>query len=199
MIRNWRYHLSKLVPVPMRSTYSASDGIAERDERASWWQWRGRVFAHRIVLLSLAMFVMLIAPAAAQTAGDVDTGGAIQTGIGLVLLGLTVKAVLGFVKVLRHQEWNAVLTTLTWWVVGIGALVAFAQTQWAEGIDLWGTKLSDAGTWEIIVLGINASSLGIFANENLKAKDNTDSASQPPLFAQGGSAPASGNDPDYTA
>jgi hypothetical protein len=39
------YRLSKLIPVPMRSRYGTEDrGI----ERACWWQWRGRIFRHRI-------------------------------------------------------------------------------------------------------------------------------------------------------
>lgn len=52
--------VSKLVPVPMRSTYSV--GISGTYDPASspsvlpempvetarWWQWRGRVFRHRV-------------------------------------------------------------------------------------------------------------------------------------------------------
>ena len=39
------YWLSKLIPVPMHSTYWAEG----RRESCRWWQWRGRVFRHRLV------------------------------------------------------------------------------------------------------------------------------------------------------
>lgn len=38
------YRLSKLIPVVMRSTYTA-DG---RRQRSTWVQWRGRVLAHHV-------------------------------------------------------------------------------------------------------------------------------------------------------
>lgn len=40
-----RYFLSKFIPVPMRSTYKAAAGVVP--ERATWWQFRGRIFWHR--------------------------------------------------------------------------------------------------------------------------------------------------------
>lgn len=36
-----RYQLSKLIPMRMRSVYSASDGCVHITK---WWQWRGRCF-----------------------------------------------------------------------------------------------------------------------------------------------------------
>jgi hypothetical protein len=38
--------MSRLIPVPMVSTYRLEDGTRER---AAWWQWRGRAFAIRRV------------------------------------------------------------------------------------------------------------------------------------------------------
>jgi hypothetical protein len=54
-----RYRLSKLIPVPMRSTYGVvvaaeSDTVqvqALRRQRSTWWQFRGHVFRHRIAVL----------------------------------------------------------------------------------------------------------------------------------------------------
>lgn len=41
------YRLSKLIPVPMRSTYGVEAGSGDvREERARWWQWRGIVWGH---------------------------------------------------------------------------------------------------------------------------------------------------------
>lgn len=43
------YTFSKVVPMPMQSCYSVtnSKGVYE-PECATWWQWRGRVWNHRI-------------------------------------------------------------------------------------------------------------------------------------------------------
>ncbi|MGH9005874.1 MAG: hypothetical protein ACRDYV_22335 [Acidimicrobiia bacterium] len=47
MARNTRYLLSKLIPIPMRSTYGVDDAGKKRRQRARWWQWRGRIYRHR--------------------------------------------------------------------------------------------------------------------------------------------------------
>ena len=47
---DWRYHVSRALPLPMRSTYGVIGPNSSWTERARWWQWRGRVFAHRIVV-----------------------------------------------------------------------------------------------------------------------------------------------------
>ena len=64
---DFRYALSHIVPVPMRSTYEVidqevitKDGRGRRvgrhttshHERASWWQWAGHIFRHRIESVS---------------------------------------------------------------------------------------------------------------------------------------------------
>lgn len=48
-----KYRLSKLIPMHMQSTYERShnDGPFV-PEHASWWQWRDRIFAHRITPLA---------------------------------------------------------------------------------------------------------------------------------------------------
>jgi hypothetical protein len=32
----------------MRSTYGVDDAGTPRRQRSSWWQWRGRIWAHKI-------------------------------------------------------------------------------------------------------------------------------------------------------
>lgn len=46
--RDWRYHLSRLVPIPMRTTYRVSNGGPWRAESARWVQWRGRIMRHHV-------------------------------------------------------------------------------------------------------------------------------------------------------
>lgn len=50
------YLLSKLIPVPMRSSYETTEANARlagpRRERATWWQWRGHVYRHRVTRLA---------------------------------------------------------------------------------------------------------------------------------------------------
>jgi hypothetical protein len=41
------YRLSKIIPVPMKSTYGVEDVGVQRIQRATWWQWRGHIFRHR--------------------------------------------------------------------------------------------------------------------------------------------------------
>jgi hypothetical protein len=43
-----RYILSKLIPVPMHSTYGVGDDATARLQHSDWWQWRGRVYRHRV-------------------------------------------------------------------------------------------------------------------------------------------------------
>jgi hypothetical protein len=49
-LRNIRYHLSQVVPMPFRSTYGVHNGDTGQlvgMERSTWVQWRGRIFRHR--------------------------------------------------------------------------------------------------------------------------------------------------------
>jgi len=43
-----RYAMSKIIPVPMRSRYGVELGGKSFNEKASWIQWRGRIFAHKV-------------------------------------------------------------------------------------------------------------------------------------------------------
>jgi hypothetical protein len=41
------YRLSKIIPVPMKSEYGVEDAGVQRIQRATWWQWRDRIYRHR--------------------------------------------------------------------------------------------------------------------------------------------------------
>ena len=46
------YTFSKVLPMPMQSCYSVSvqgdESVIYEPECATWWQWRGRVWNHKI-------------------------------------------------------------------------------------------------------------------------------------------------------
>jgi hypothetical protein len=42
--KNLLLKLSRVIPVPFHSVYGFESGPPER---ATWWQWRGRVYRHR--------------------------------------------------------------------------------------------------------------------------------------------------------
>jgi len=45
------YLLSKILPMPMRTSYCVGDENGPR-QRSTWVQWRGRAFRHRITRLA---------------------------------------------------------------------------------------------------------------------------------------------------
>lgn len=45
------FALSKLIPVPMRSRYGAPGDGYSATHKATWIQWRGRIFRHRVTAL----------------------------------------------------------------------------------------------------------------------------------------------------
>lgn len=157
-----------------------------------------RLFALLVIVVALVVLTAGAAAAQESSTASMTTGDAVTSGLALAAFAAFCKAALGFLKVLRHREWDAVGVTVVWWVVGVGACFVFANTGWGSGIELFDLTLDKANAWELIVLGIvGPGSIGIYLNERLKAIDRTDSASQPPLFAKGARVPANGVDPDY--
>lgn len=48
---NTRLALSRFIPVPMHSTYRTQKQGKLRYEKATWWQWRSKVFLHQHVAI----------------------------------------------------------------------------------------------------------------------------------------------------
>lgn len=155
----------------------------------------------RIVILAALVAAGIILAATAATAatdGPViaqTTGDAIQAGIGLVVFAAAAKGVLGFLKSLRAREWNAVLTTVTWWGAGIALVFMFSLTRW-DDIEIFGLMLGDANAGELVLLGaFGIGNLGVAWNQNEKAKDASQTAIQPALFGPGAGQGAPGEIP----
>jgi hypothetical protein len=50
--KNLLLKLSRVIPVPFHSVYGFESGPPERRERATWWQWRGRILRHRRAMVA---------------------------------------------------------------------------------------------------------------------------------------------------
>lgn len=105
-----------------------------------------------------------------------------------VMLGALVWKFVDFLKYLRAADWNGVGTQIVAWVAGVGAVFLVAQTEFAHGIDVGGRALSVLPGWDLLVLGLMATSLLSAAYDVKKSIDNSDSAAVPPLFKDGGEA-----------
>ena len=102
-----------------------------------------------------------------------------------LVFGAVILKLVDFVKYLRNGEWNGVVTLLLKWAAGIGAVLVFLQTEWADEITIGSETLDELSTASMIVFGFAASSVAAVVYDFKKAVDDTDTASTPKL--QGGS------------
>lgn len=93
------------------------------------------------------------------------------------LIGKVVTVIKGIGK-----DWNMVLTQCAVWVVGAAVVALGAHTSWAESIVVQDVAVSNMNFADQVFLGI-ALGAGISQVYDIKkAKDNTDSAVEPPLL-----------------
>lgn len=99
----------------------------------------------------------------------------------VALLGAFVFTLVNFLKFVTSGAWNAAVTQVTAWVAGLVSVFVFAQTAWAESVEVLGVAVANANSWELAVLGLMATSLFSVAYDFKKAFDNADSAETPHL------------------
>jgi uncharacterized membrane protein len=100
----------------------------------------------------------------------------------VLVLGSLVGKFVDFLKYLSKRDWNGVVTQLIAWAAGVGGVLLMAQTQFADGVDIGGTKLSALNTPSQILLGLMATSLLSVVYDVKKAVDSQDSAKMPKLI-----------------
>lgn len=102
----------------------------------------------------------------------------------LAALALAASNVLALVKYVLAKDVNALVTNLLFFGASLGLLVLAANANYVQnavipGVDIQ-LRLLDFSSLVIVALGIYG--VGGFFYDRTKARDNTQSAAQPPLF-----------------
>jgi hypothetical protein len=97
----------------------------------------------------------------------------------LVALGIKI---VSFLKFLRSGWTDDAFTQAVTWVVGIGLVFAAAAANITSGITLYGVTLGHANAASKVLIGMALLSLGSFAYDFKKSRDDTDSAKEPSLL-----------------
>lgn len=101
----------------------------------------------------------------------------------VVLLAL-VKKIVDFFKMASGGDMNGAVTQLVAWGAGVAAVMLFAQSDWADGIQVADHALSTLNAWSQFIVGMTIASSAGVVTDTIKAIDNTDSAGFPPLLTR---------------
>lgn len=102
--------------------------------------------------------------------------------ITVVALAALVKKFVDFSKYVTNKDVNGAFTQLWAWGAGIGAVLIFAATDFAEGIQVGSHSFADLAFWSLVWLGLGVGSAGSVVTDVIKARDQTDSAAMPKLL-----------------
>jgi len=108
--------------------------------------------------------------------------------IALAALGFFASKLLEMVKYVRAKDWNAAITLLSLWFVGIIVVTVAAHNELTEDVILPQTTipLGELGAVALGFLGMILTSLVSVTYDFKKAIDSSDSAKQPPLIDSSG-------------
>lgn len=81
------------------------------------------------------------------------------------------------------KDWNMVLTQVVVWVVGIVLLALAAHSTIAGNLTVFSAALKTWNGADTVLGGYVLGSAGSFAYDYKKARDNTDSSTEPALLA----------------
>lgn len=106
--------------------------------------------------------------------------------ITLVSLAALVVKVVSAIK-MAGKDWNALVTQALTWAVGVAVLALAANADLTAGIVVYdgAPPLGDLDFGSVVLAGLALASLGSFAYDYKKARDNTDSAAEPRLLPPG--------------
>lgn len=102
---------------------------------------------------------------------------------GLLTLAATVIKIVSVVKAVGKDS-NFVLTQVVTWWVGIIVLFLAAFSDLGGGIEVFGSELQDFDALSLVLAGLALGSTGSFAYDYKKARDNSDTAAEPPLVRE---------------
>lgn len=99
----------------------------------------------------------------------------------LVILAALIGKAMTVIKAIG-KDWNMVATQVGVWVVGWVVAVGAAHTSWASTIVIQNIALSAMNPVDLFFLGAALGSGISQVRDAIKARDNTDSAAEPPLL-----------------
>ncbi len=99
----------------------------------------------------------------------------------LAALGLVVKTTVDILRYLRGKDWNGAGTLLIAWVGGLLAAVLFANTDFADSIQVGDQTLGQLNLASLVVIGLTIGSVGAGFNELTGALDANRSTAKPHL------------------
>jgi hypothetical protein len=111
--------------------------------------------------------------------GCVDVSG--MEFVPLLVIAALVKKALDTLKFLTNQDWNAVLTQVVAWAVGVAAVFAVAHSDFGSDLVVAGHALAGLNGWSLSLVGAQIASAASLAWDTLKAVDNHNTAATPPL------------------
>lgn len=91
----------------------------------------------------------------------------------LAMLAL-VKKVIDFLKYCTNRDINGVVTTAAAWIGGVVVIILFAQSTFAEGINIGDVTLASLNIASLIIVGMSIGSGAGLANDWISAKRPTD-------------------------
>lgn len=103
----------------------------------------------------------------------------------IALLGALIFTLTNFVKSVRGQEWNAALTQLTAFGVGIVVIFMGSAAHITGRLVINGQKLNDMDFWSKAFIGLLATSLFSVVDVTHAAFDGTRSSAKPNLLEPG--------------
>lgn len=116
--------------------------------------------AFMLFALALTALFIFAVPAFAADAAPGD-GSGLGTALGVVAaigVPLAVVKVINVAKALVDGDRRDAALTVLSWIVAFGVLALYAQTRFAQGVDVGGFDLDDADLLELLVLGLSYGS-----------------------------------------
>lgn len=104
-----------------------------------------------------------------------------DTFIPAVAMFALIKKFIDFTKYVVNRDLNGSVTQLVVWGAGVLAVWLYAQTDWADTISFAGLTLAKMNMGSLVALGLGLGSTASVATDFIKSRDDSDSASMPPL------------------